>query len=189
MSQIVDNLIAFRIIKMLMTPFNQTDAFKRGVIDAQGKVIVPASSRTAEQKEAYTFLDRIIFKLKAMLNKLPGGESQLKNVLAALYLVREAQENKTLKINENRLTYIVSLLDQGVVLAEEQILMDRFLAHLQEEGEGGAPTNSVSGGKIAGTTPETGGPVIKLKDVLKYTKRNKKQLGLNPIAGVIRRGK
>ena len=35
--KIVDNLIAFRILYMLVTPFEKTDAFKFGIIDKDGK--------------------------------------------------------------------------------------------------------------------------------------------------------
>jgi hypothetical protein len=34
MSRIVDNLIAYRILKMLVTNFDDTEAFKLGIIDA-----------------------------------------------------------------------------------------------------------------------------------------------------------
>ena len=35
----VDLLIAYRVIKMLVTPFNKQPAFKYGIIDKDGKVL------------------------------------------------------------------------------------------------------------------------------------------------------
>ena len=39
MSRAIDLLITYRVVKMLVTPFNKTDAFKRGIIDKDGKVL------------------------------------------------------------------------------------------------------------------------------------------------------
>ena len=36
MSRTIDNVIAFRILYMLVTPFDATDAFRLGIIDANG---------------------------------------------------------------------------------------------------------------------------------------------------------
>ena len=37
MGRFVDSIITFRILHLLVTPFNQTEAFRRGIIDAKGK--------------------------------------------------------------------------------------------------------------------------------------------------------
>ena len=39
MSRPVDLLIAYRVIKMLVTPFEKLPAFKYGIIDKDGKVL------------------------------------------------------------------------------------------------------------------------------------------------------
>jgi len=36
MAKIIDNLLAFRILYMLVTPFEDTAAFKFGIIDKNG---------------------------------------------------------------------------------------------------------------------------------------------------------
>ena len=41
-SRAVDALIAFRLIKLLTTPFNKTEAYKLGIIDEKGKVLIKA---------------------------------------------------------------------------------------------------------------------------------------------------
>ena len=40
MGSAIDALIAFRLIKLLVTRFNKTDAYKLGIIDEKGKVLI-----------------------------------------------------------------------------------------------------------------------------------------------------
>ena len=42
MGRAIDALIAFRLIKLLVTPFNKTEAYKLGIIDEKGKVLIKA---------------------------------------------------------------------------------------------------------------------------------------------------
>ena len=37
MGRFVDSIIAYRILRMLTTPFNETDAYRLGIIDDKGK--------------------------------------------------------------------------------------------------------------------------------------------------------
>lgn len=37
MGRFVDSVIAYRILRMLVTPFEATDAYALGIIDAKGK--------------------------------------------------------------------------------------------------------------------------------------------------------
>lgn len=128
MGQVIDNLIAYRVLSMLVKPFDQTDAFKQGIVDAQGNVLIKARDlKTAEQKAAYNYLTRLVFNLKRLINKLPGGDTKLKNLIAAFFLIREAHEARTINISEDRFNEIVTLLDEGYVFAEEQLVVEEFL--------------------------------------------------------------
>ena len=40
MSRAIDALIAARLIKLLVTPFERTGAYKMGIIDKKGKVLI-----------------------------------------------------------------------------------------------------------------------------------------------------
>ena len=53
-NQVVDTVIIFRILKKLVTPFHKTAAFKAGVIDKAGKVLIKPGDRTANQKKTIT---------------------------------------------------------------------------------------------------------------------------------------
>ena len=40
MSRVIDALVAYRVLKLLVTPFNKTKAFALGIIDDKGKVLI-----------------------------------------------------------------------------------------------------------------------------------------------------
>ena len=78
MGRVIDALIAYRLLKLLVTPFNKTKAYKMGIIDDKGKVLIkknqfnkkiPVNQR-AEAKKAYTLLIRFVFNLKRLLSKV-----------------------------------------------------------------------------------------------------------------------
>lgn len=94
---LVDTIIIFRILRKLTTPWEKTDAFKTGLIDKTGKILVKKKDRTPEQKKAFTLLDRMVFNLKRLLSKVPGGKSQLGSYVAALALIKEYVEQETNK--------------------------------------------------------------------------------------------
>ena len=140
MSRIADGLIAYRILKMLITDFKDTDAYKLGIIDDKGKNLIKTTKlSTGEQKNAYTVLHKLVFNMKKIINKLPGGESKLKSMVAALFLIKEqyAQGGRapTRMIMEERFNHLMSIIDDGVILVEEEIALKKFL---DEE----APANS-----------------------------------------------
>ena len=71
MSRAIDALIAYRLIKLLVTPFNKTDAYKLGIIDEKGKVLIKSKQIVNQkQRKAYTLLIRFVFNLKKLLAKV-----------------------------------------------------------------------------------------------------------------------
>ncbi len=163
MARIVDNIVALRILKMLVTPFEETKAFKLGIIDAKGKNLRKANTlQTAEELDSYTHLHRLVFNVKKLINRLPGGENRIKSLIAALWLVKEYYEtgNRSTSLMQEKFDNIIKMLDNRVSLVEEEILVKRFL---EEEGmaAGGAPTNNTSGASV--TEPKIG-----KKDIKKY---------------------
>lgn len=105
-SPTVDLFIVYQFIKRLSTPFDETDAFRLGLIDEKGKRLKKASSK--DEKKAMTYFDRMIFNMKRLLAKVPGGQTKLGSYAAALLLLKEEkdhtmdnliQEMKTLKRN------------------------------------------------------------------------------------------
>ena len=90
MSRPVDLLIAYRVIKMLVTPFDKQPAFKYGIIDKDGKVLKKYKSITGSQeKRSYTVLHRFVFNLKRILAKV-GIRGKLGSfAVAAALLLKE----------------------------------------------------------------------------------------------------
>ena len=94
MGRAIDLLITYRVIKMLVTPFEKTDAYKYGIIDKNGKVLRKNKTLTvAKEKDSYTILHRFVFNLKRLINLIPGGKSKLGTYAAALgLLLKEEKE-------------------------------------------------------------------------------------------------
>jgi hypothetical protein len=162
MAAVVDNLIAYRVLSMLVKPFVETDAYKLGIIDEKGTNLIRSRDFTSsEQKDAYTYLHRLVFNLKRLLGKLPGGDSKLKNIVAAFYLVKEAYSERRVNIDERDLEAMIKLLDDGLTLVEEQLVVEEFL--LCEEGEGGAPAPTSGPANVTGSRVSTDIPVIRRK--------------------------
>lgn len=177
MNRTIDNIIAYRILKMLVQPFTDTEAYHLGIIDAHGKTIRKSNSLTTDaEKNAYNYLTRLVFGLKKIINRLPGGESRLKSLIAALWLVREQYEigNRMTKAElQEKFDNMLKMMDNRVSLVEEEIIVTRFL---DEEGEGGGVAN------VTGAAVSTNEPKIMPKDVKKY-----KAGQASTIAGMTRR--
>ena len=89
-SRAVDLLIAYRVIKMLVTPFNKQPAFKYGIIDDKGKVLKKFNTiKGTNEKQSYTVLHRFVFNLKRLLAKV-GIKGKLGSfAVAAALLLKE----------------------------------------------------------------------------------------------------
>jgi hypothetical protein len=99
-SRLVDTLITYRVIKLLVTPFDRQEAFKQGIIDKDGNVLKKNRElKTNDEKKAYTYLHRFVFNLKRILKKVGLG-SKLGSFAVALALLlkekKEYQQHKTL---------------------------------------------------------------------------------------------
>lgn len=90
-SQVVDLYIVYQFIKRLATPFDETEAYRLGLIDEKGKRLKKAS--TSDEKNAMTYFDRMIFNMKRLLAKVPGGQTKIASYAAALLLLREEKDH------------------------------------------------------------------------------------------------
>ena len=96
---IIDAYTVYKVIKKLTTDWEDTDAYKHGIIDDKGKVLKKFKDlETSKEKAAYTVLDRFIFNLKRLLNKVPGGRTKFGSYAAAsILLLKEEDENEETK--------------------------------------------------------------------------------------------
>ena len=125
MGRAIDLFVTYRFIKLLVTPFEKTDAFKLGIIDEDGNRIIPPkpkvgawnktpkSLNTIEEKAAYTVLHKLVFNIKKLFGKVPGLRTKLGTYAAALFLLKD--------------TFKESVDDPDVFEKE-------FMKYLKEEG-------------------------------------------------------
>ena len=126
MGRAIDLFVTYRFIKLLVTPFEKTPAFKLGIIDKNGNRVMPPRDpktniqvktpeplRTSEEKSAYTILHKLVFNIKKIFGKVPGLRTKLGTYAAALFLLKD--------------TFKESVDDPDVFEKE-------FMKYLKEEG-------------------------------------------------------
>ena len=98
MGRAIDLFVTYRFIKLLVTPFDKTPAFKLGIIDKNGvrstektvaRGMQPTQLRTDEEKAAYTVLHKLVFNIKKIFAKVPGLRTKLGTYAAALFLLKD----------------------------------------------------------------------------------------------------
>jgi len=124
MSRGIDFLITYRVVKMLITPFEKTEAFKRGIIDEKGKVLIKYRNVIRQSdKKHYTLLHRFVFNIKKILSKVGLGGKLGSFAVALALLIKEDKEYVKYK----------DAIESGVIsYLKEQNLYDNLL---KEEGE------------------------------------------------------
>jgi hypothetical protein len=96
MSRVIDALIAYRVLKLLVTPFNRTKAFEFGIIDDKGKVLKKSKEiKDPKERNAYTLLIRFVFNLKRLLGKV-GVRGPLGSAAAAAIAFFKEQSGEQL---------------------------------------------------------------------------------------------
>ena len=88
-----DLAYTFRFLALLVTPFNKTKAYEKGIIDEFGKRLKKPPFSSIEEREDYanyyTRFIRLVFNVKKLIGKVPGGKSRIASYAAALYLIKE----------------------------------------------------------------------------------------------------
>ena len=136
MAKVADTYLIYQVLRRLTTPFDETEAFKLGLIDKDGKLLKKPKDR--KEKDAYTYFDRFIFNLKRILHKF-GLKNKFATYGAALFLLRE-----------DRGEYMPTDLEmyEGI-LEEQKYLSENYNRNLQMMRED-APANA-TGAAVAGT--------------------------------------
>ena len=123
MSRAIDLFVTYRFLKLLVTPWKKQEAYKQGIIDANGKTLIKSRDFTKEdQRQAFTLLHRLVFNCKRILSKIPFVRSQLGTYAAALFLLKE--HYKIEKLPEAEVTkYLLEnkLIDLNDSISEEVI--------------------------------------------------------------------
>ena len=112
-----DTVYTYRFLKLLVTPFNKTEAFNLGLIDANGRRTDKAVS-SSKERAAFNLFHRLVFNLKRLMNVFPGGNSRIASYAAALALLREQYNVNTdfvlekMDLTEEHKRDILFLLEQ-----------------------------------------------------------------------------
>ena len=174
MGRFVDSVIALRILRILTTPFDQTDAYKLGIIDENGKELKRLSQlQQTNERDAYTILHRMIFRIKRIINKVPVENRKLSSYAAALSLIREHayDDKEPIQLERNYLNKLNVDLTEDINFIEDYFNKKYTLTFKQFMEE--APANTAGGDGVAGVTPDTlGVPVNVQKKRRKMMRRD-----------------
>ena len=108
-SRAFDTFITYKIISTLVTDWEDQPAFEHGIIDKKGKLLRKSNTlKTNDEKGAYTLFHRLVFNLKRLVQKLPGGSSKLASYTAGLFLIKEQIDVERL-LNEGE-SYVEEIL-------------------------------------------------------------------------------
>jgi len=90
---VVDLFLVYSFIRKLVTPFEKWEAYKLGIIDEKGNVLIKRKNFLKKaQRDAFGIFDLMILNLKKILAKVPGGSSRFASYAAALFLIKEFNE-------------------------------------------------------------------------------------------------
>jgi len=98
-SRAIDLVITYRVIKLLVTPFEKQEAYKQGIIDKDGNVLKKYRTlKTTKEKQSYTILHRFVFNLKRILKRVGLGGRLGSFAVALALLLKENKEYEDKKI-------------------------------------------------------------------------------------------
>lgn len=190
MGRFVDSLITYRILQLLTTPFVNTPAYKLGIIDKNGKELKSMNQlNTVEERDAYTLLHRLVYRIKKIIEKVPIDNKRLLSLAAAYSLIRENYDNnqEPIDLESKFLKKLNEDLFTELVLVERHLSEKKMFTFKQfsEEGEGGGgggngtgngtsvPTNNIAQDPEAIEKPE-GFPLLGRRKMFRRRKRNVK---------------
>lgn len=171
----VDLFLAYSFIKRLVKPFNKWPAYKLGIIDEKGNVLIKRKDfGKNEQKKAFGVFDQMILNIKKLLGKLPGGQTKLASYATALWLIKEQQRiEATNYITEESIQQDLDLALERFIKEWGPVIAEAAKREMEEE-----PTNSVGGGAIAGLgIGPDGEPGVSKKNQKKHKKRIRDIMG------------
>lgn len=92
-STILDTLIAYKFVRIISTPWKDTDAYKLGIVDENGKILKKRRTlKTKEEKSAYpSIFYTLCWNLKKLMDRVPvlNLKSKPGALVASVMLLRE----------------------------------------------------------------------------------------------------
>ena len=154
-----DLVYTFRFLRLLTMKFEDTEAFKLGIIDADGKRLKSYSLDRMDDRDNYnnyyTPFHRLVFNIKKLMAIAPGGGSRLASYAAALYLIKEKYN-----VNVNK-----AIKESGIDPLD--FMTEQSLWFVLEDGRLSPGTYKVTNDKVLNNTLEE---MVKTKDTIKVKK-------------------
>lgn len=139
-SPALDTSYYARLCNMLLLPFNRQDAYRLGLIDAEGNVIKRPTN--GNEEAALTPLHELAFGIRKYILNTPGGSRMLSasSGLAALAKIRNKKIDvkEISRLHEEYKKIHALAVENNLQYPVEEIIIERFI--LAED----APTNSTS---------------------------------------------
>lgn len=149
MANITDGIVVLRLLKLLSTPIEQSDAYKMGIIDKNGKKL--RNPDGTKEKDAYTILNRLVFKLQYALGKSPDRTGRrLLSLAAAIAILREHEEKTLESYTSDEILALLDMYETDENVIEESTLLEHNLVSFKSFREEMAAANAVGGGGIDG---------------------------------------
>ena len=176
-----DLYFVFRFLRLLTMKYESTDAYKFGIIDKKGKALRKSADLTStKEKASYTMLHRMVFKIRRLMEKIPGG--RFVNYAAALFLLKEQKDARIWTDDIYMKTKLMEFLEtdweaNAKLLKEEVDNMDKktfksFLTENQDidESQELQAMMALDDAGIEAVINKRGRIVVKKKDIKKAEK-------------------
>ena len=130
----------YKFLRILTTPWENTDAFKLGIIDGKGKILKKKSKlKTIKEKDSYTMMHRLVWKLKRLMEKVPFGKTRLASYAAALWLIKEEKNftGTNEELQESFLSFLETDWKNNALILKEKYEGDmdkKTFSNLRKEG-------------------------------------------------------
>jgi hypothetical protein len=145
-----DLVYTLRFLRLLTTDFVDTKAYALGIIDEKGNRNKDVDIVNSTQRDAYTPFHRLVWNIKKLIAKAPGGDTKIASYASALYLMKE------------KFSVSASRIQEGVEALSESIDMEHSNAWFVLEDNRLSPGNyKVINEKVLNGTCEE---VVKAKD-------------------------
>ena len=158
-----DIVYTIRFLKLLVTKFEDTNAFKAGIIDADGKKRKDFSMDTMDNRDAYrthyTAFHRLVFNLKRIMAKAPGGSSIVARYGAALALIKEHGQ-----LNDTNLQKIHD--ETGIDIMD--VLLESSKWYVLSDGNLGEGVYRMENDSLS----DTGEDVVRMGDKIRVEENN-----------------
>lgn len=122
--KLTSTVVMYLVLKRIIKPWKDWDAYKNGIIDIKGKRI--RRPRNSKEREGWDILDRFCWSIKRLCTKYLG-DSNFAYLFSAAYLMKEKCE---IAFNGNRERYLTELND---LTYEKQLTLYKCLEEMKSE--------------------------------------------------------